>query len=116
MRALVSLVALLFAGCGLLPEPQLEAPPDCPFPDGTTVTRVGVSPLAGLGLMDAGMEPGPPGGTVYVTTEPVVRFVGDPLERWWCVVYLDEPGRLGDESTPSGATGPVPEGWNPPDK
>ena len=104
------------AGCGLLPAPEVEAPPVCPFPDGTMVTVVGETPLATLGLIDGGVGPDPPGGTVYVTTQPVARFQGDPIGQWWCVVFLeDPPGRLAEGSSRSGSTGPVPQGWTPPD-
>jgi hypothetical protein len=115
-RASILLIAVL-AACNGTSLFATGAPADCDFPAGTNVTVVGETPLARLGLNDPGLEPGPPGGTVLVTTEPISRFTGEPALQMWCVIYGPEHGeRVGDGSTLSGASGPVPEGWTPPEQ
>ena len=100
----------LLAGCGWLPRPGIPAPPECGLPAGTPVTRVGVTPLADLGIPDVSFPGGDvPGGTVYVTREPISLGPGEEPRRMWCAVY--EP------PTPegvAGAQGPLPDDWVPP--
>lgn len=113
-RALLVLVGL--AGCGLSPSPSspapavMDAPRGCNFPAGTVVTVVGESPLFDLGLADEGRSPDPPGVPVYVTTEPISPAQGGRSRRYCVVYHPDEADGL------TSASGPVPEGWTPPDE
>ena len=108
-RSLVCFLTVSVAGCELMAGSP--APDSCLFPPDTMVTRVGRSPVAALGLAERGVESqDPPGGTVYVTNDPVERLGGRGTFRQWCVVYdvEDAPGARFH-------TGPVPDGWTPPD-
>lgn len=91
--------------------PLVEAPEDCPFPPRTMMLVLGDSPVSSHGLVAPGdLEHDPPGGTVYVTAEPISRRLREPMHQMWCVVYASE-----SPDAPSGMNGPVPEGWTPSD-
>ena len=82
----VCLLTVLLAACDSLLG--IKAPESCLFPPDTAVTRVGESPVAALGLSERGAEgQDPPGGTVYVTNDPIVQRPRDEPIRMWCVVY-----------------------------
>ncbi len=110
-RGAVLIAAVVLSGCGYLPLIEREAPESCAFPPNTSVTLAGEAPLARLGLLDPGLESqDPSGGTVHVTDDAISRFMGEAPSRMWCVVYGPE-----DRPGSRGGTGPVPQGWTPPD-
>lgn len=112
LRVAAATLLVTTAGCGLMPGFGMDAPQNCAFPDGTKVTLVGASPIEDLGLLDPRVEVAendPPGGTVYVTTQPISRIADEAPALVWCVIY----GRDAPDGYISGS-GVVPEGWTPP--
>ena len=104
-----ALTLTFIAGCAGLPGLGVEAPPECTFPAGTMVTRVGRTPIEAHGIPNVQLPGGDvPGGIVYVTNDRI-RWDGGEPQRMWCAVY--------DPQTPEGISsgmGPLPEGWAPP--
>lgn len=112
VRVAAATLVVAAAGCGLMPGIGMDAPERCALPEGTKVTMVGQTPLDDLGLLDRRLEGGendPPGGTVYLTTQPVSRIADEAPALVWCVIYGPDAPR----GWVSG-TGVVPDGWTPP--
>ena len=112
VRLAAAMLLVATAGCGLVPGLGMDAPKNCAFPDGTKVTVVGTTPIGDLGLLDRRIEVAendPPGGTVYVTTQPITRIGDEAPALVWCVIY----GPDAPDGYISGS-GVVPDGWTRP--
>ena len=101
----LSAVALL-AGCsGFIPTPG--APPECGLPAGSQITFTGFASLndVGLEVVDLNVPHGRKGDL----------FVAAPLtpehNGLFCLRWPDSNG----PNEPTILTGPVPDGWTPPD-